>query len=418
MIALLRRRLLAPIFAFFALLGPAIITANVDNDAPGIATYSVAGAHFGYSILWLLWPTLVVLIVVQEICARMGVATSKGLADLIREHFGVRITVLLMLGLLATNFANTAAQFAGLAEAARLFGISPYLLVPVGAAAIWLLVTRGTYRIVERIFLVACLVYLAYPISGFLARPDWGYVLRESVTPSFSLAAPYLMTAVGIIGATVAPWMQFYLQATVVEKGTRVQSYPLAKWDIIIGGLFAVVVVLFIAVACAATLYEERRYITTAGQAAEALRPLAGRYASTLFAVGFLNAALFAASILPLSTAYVVCEGIGWERGLGRGFRGAPHFYFILTGLIVLGAGLVLVPGVPLLQILLLSQIMNGLLLPAVLIVMLVLVARVPLMGGLANSKRYSAFCWALCALIIVLDAVLLAVTALPRFAG
>jgi Mn2+/Fe2+ NRAMP family transporter len=414
-ILLLRRRLLAPIIAFFAVLGPAIITANVDNDAPGIATYSVAGAHFGYSVLWLLWPTLVVLIVVQEICARMGVATSKGLADLVRESFGVKVTAVLMLALLVTNFANTAAQFAGLAEAARLFGLSPYLAVPAGALFIWLLIVRGTYRSVERVFLVACLIYLAYPISGLLAKPDWGFVMRESVTPTFPISVPYLVVAVGIVGATVAPWMQFYLQATVVEKGTRAASYRLARWDVIIGGIFAVVVVFFITIACAATLHQAGRPITTAGEAAEALRPLAGRYASTLFAVGFLNAALFAASILPLSTAYVVCEGIGWERGLGRGFKGAPQFYLLFTGLIALAAGLVLIPGMPLLRILLTSQVMNGLLLPAVLVMMLLLVSRSGLMGEMANSRRYNAFCWGLCGLIIALDAVLLAVTFLPR---
>ena len=417
MITLLRRRLLAPIFAFFAVLGPAIITANVDNDAPGIATYSVAGAHFGYSVLWLLLPTLVVLIVVQEICARMGIATSKGLADLIREHFGVKVTVLLMLALLVTNFANTAAQFAGLAEAARLFGLSPYLLVPVGAAVIWLLVLRGTYASVERIFLLACLVYLAYPISGILAHPDWNDVLRQSVTPTFSVSLPYLMMAVGIVGATVAPWMQFYLQATVVEKGTRADAYRLARWDVIIGGIFAVVVVFFITVACAATLHTAGRQITTAGQAAEALRPLTDRYASLLFGVGLLNAALFAASILPLSTAYVVCEGIGWERGLGRDLRDAPHFYFLFTALVVLGAAVVLLPGAPLLRILLVSQVMNGLLLPVVLVLMLLLVSRTSLMGDLANSPRYNAFCWIICAFITALDLILLAVTFLPKLA-
>ena len=411
MIVLLRRRVLAPILAFLAVLGPAIITANVDNDAPGIATYSVAGAHFGYSVLWLLWPTLIVLIVVQEICARMGIATSKGLADLIRESFGVKVTVVLMLALLVTNFANTAAQFAGLAEAARLFGLSPFILVPVGAALIWLLVVRGTYRSVERIFLIACLVYLAYPISGILARPDWGFVVRQSVTPALSMSLPYLVIAVGIVGATVAPWMQFYLQATVVEKGTRAQSYRLARWDVIIGGVFAVAVVFFITIACSATLHAAGRRIATVAEAAEALRPLAGDYAAALFAVGFLNAALFAASILPLSTAYVVCEGIGWERGLGRGFKGAPQFYILFTALVVLGAGIVLLPGAPLLRILITSQVMNGLLLPAVLIFMLVLVSRRSIMGDLVNSRRYSLFCWLLCGLIVALDLVLLAST-------
>ncbi len=409
MIRLLRRRVWAPILAFFAVLGPAIITATVDNDAPGIATYSVAGAEFGYSVLWLLWPTLVLLIVVQEICARMGIATSKGLADLIRESFGIRITALLMLALLVTNFANTMAQFAGVAEAARLFGLSPYIAVPVGAALIWLLVLRGSYEVVERIFLVACLVYLAYPISGILARPDWGHVMQQSVTPAFRFTDAYLLIAVGIVGATVAPWMQFYLQASVVEKGTRAQSYGLARWDVIIGGFFAVIVVFFIVIACSATLHAAGARITTAGQAAAALRPLAGESAAVLFAVGLMNAALFAASILPLSTAYVICEGIGWERGVGRSFREAPHFYLLFTGLIVLGAGLVLIPGAPLLRILLLSQVMNGLLLPAVLVLMLVLAGRRSLMGELANSREYGLFCWALCGLIVVLDVVLLA---------
>ena len=415
MITLLRRRVWVPIIAFLALLGPAIITANVDNDAPGIATYSVAGAHFGYSVLWLLLPTLIVLIVVQELCARMGIATSKGLADLIRESFGVKLTVVLMLALLVTNFANTAAQFAGLAEASRLFGLSPYVAVPLGALLIWLIVTRGTYRSVERVFLIACLVYVAYPISGLLAKPEWGAVLRASVTPNFPLSLPYLTIAVGIVGATVAPWMQFYLQASVVEKGVRADSYRLARWDVIIGGVFAVLVVFFITIACAETLHAAGRNITTAGQAAEALRPLAGRYASTLFAVGFLNAALFAASILPLSTAYVVCEGIGWERGIGRDFRGAPHFYTIFTALVVLGAALVLVPGVPLLDILLMSQVMNGLLLPVVLVLMLVLASRRALMGDLVNSRGYNILCWALCGLVTALDLVLLASTFLPR---
>jgi Mn2+/Fe2+ NRAMP family transporter len=416
-IVLLRRRVLAPILAFVAVLGPAIITANVDNDAPGIATYSVAGAHFGYSVLWLLWPTLILLIVVQEICARMGVATSKGLADLIRESFGVKVTVVLMLALLVTNFANTAAQFAGIAEAARLFGLSPYVAVPVGAALIWLLVVRGTYRSVERIFLIACLVYLAYPISGILARPDWASVMKQSVIPTLSMSPAYLVIAVGIVGATVAPWMQFYLQSTVVEKGTRARSYSLARWDVIIGGVFAVAVVFFITIACSASLHAAGRRIATVGEAAEALRPLAGDYAAALFAVGFLNAALFAASILPLSTAYVVCEGIGWERGLGRGFKGAPHFYIIFTALVVLGAGLVLLPEAPLLRILITSQVMNGLLLPAVLILMLVLVSRRSIMGDLVNSRRYSLFCWILCAIIVALDLVLLATAFVPSAA-
>jgi len=413
-IRLLRRRVLLPFLAFFAVVGPAIITANVDNDAPGIATYSVAGAHFGYSILWLLWPTLIVLIVVQELCARMGVATSQGLADLIREHFGVKVTALLMLALLITNLANTAGEFAGLAEGARLFGLSPYLSVPLGALGIWLLVLGGSYRILERVFLVACLVYLAYPISGILAHPDWSEVGRASITPSFQTNLPFLAMAVGVLGTTVAPWMQFYLQATVVEKGTRAPDYSFARLDVIIGSLFAIIVVFFITLACAATLQREGIAISSAGQAAAALRPLAGQYASSLFAIGLLNAALFAACILPLSTVYAVCEGIGWERGVGRTFREAPHFYLLYSAIIVLGAGLVLLPRAPLLKIMLLSQVMNGLLLPAVLILMLLLVTRRSLMGELACSRGYAVFCWIVCAFIITLDLVLLATTFLP----
>ena len=414
MLTLLRRRLLLPLIALFAVLGPAIITANVDNDAPGIATYSKAGAVYGYSMLWLLWPTLVVLTVVQEICARMGVATSKGLADLIREQFGVKVTFVLMLALLATNLANTAGEFAGLAGGSEIFGLSRYVAVPLGALIIWLLILRGSYQSVERIFLVACLIYLAYPISGILARPDWHFVMRESVRPALTLDVDALAMAVGIVGTTIAPWMQFYLQASVVEKGTRAASYNLARWDVIIGSAFAIIVVFFIVIACAATIYPTKQ-IETAADAAKALGPLAGKYASTLFAVGLLNAALFAASILPLSTTYSICEGVGWERGVARTFREAPQFYLLYTGMIVVGAGLVLLPRAPLIRIMLFSQVMNGLLLPVILILMLLLVTRKSLMGELVASRGYAIFSWVLCALLIALDLFLLVTTVLGR---
>lgn len=415
MLRLVRMRVLLPLLALFSVVGPAFITATVDQDAPGIATYSVAGAHFGYSVLWLFWPVLILLTVVQELGARMGVATSKGLADLIRESFGVRVTFFLMLALLATNLANTAGEFAGLAEGAEMFGLSRHLAVPAGAALVWLLVVRGNYRSVERVFLLACLVYLAYPMSGIMARPDWGHVARQSFTPSFPMQLPYLVTAVGIVGTTIAPWMQFYVQAAVVEKGTRAARYGAVLVDVVLGSLFAVVVVFFITIACAATLHHQGQRIETAAQAAAALAPLASRYASTLFAVGLLNAALFAACILPLSTAYVVCEGIGWERGLDRPFREAPQFYLLYTALIALGAGLVLLPGAPLLRIMLFSQVMNGLLLPAVLVLMLLLVGRRQLMGSLAASRGYMIVCWTLAALLIALDLVLLVASFLPQ---
>lgn len=414
MFLLLRRRLLLPIIALFSVVGPAFITANVDNDAPGIATYSVSGAHYGYTLLWLLWPTLLVLIAVQEICARMGVATGKGLADLIREEFGVKVTVVLMVCLLATNLMNTAGEFAGIASGAGIFGLPPYVSVPAGALIIWLLVLRGTYRSVEKVFLVACLVYLAYPISGFMAHPDWATVLKRSAEVSLPLNLAAVTMAMGIVGTTVAPWMQFYLQAAVVDKGTTPREYTYARWDVIIGGIFAIIVVFFITVACAATIHPKGITITDAAEAAVALGPLAGDYASTLFAIGLLNAALFAACILPLSTAYSVCEGIGWERGVNQSFRAAPQFYVLYTGLIVLGAALVLWPGAPLLKIMLGSQVMNGILLPVVLVLMLRLAARRRLMHELTMSRGYLAFCWAVAAFLIALDLLLMATSFLP----
>ena len=410
--SLLRRRVLLPILGFLAVVGPAFITANVDNDAPGIATYSAAGAHYGYQVLWLLWPTLLVLIVVQELSARMGVATGKGLADLIREEFGPRITAWLMLALVVVNMTNTAGEFAGLAEGARIFGIPPQLSVPLGAFLVWVLVLRGSYQNVERIFLVACLVYLAYPISGFLAHPDWAEIGRQSVRITLLPETKFLATAVGIVGTTIAPWMQFYLQATIVEKGTRPAQYWAARWDVILGAIFAIVVVFFIMIACAATIYPLplTRDITAAG-AALALEPLAGKYASVLFAIGLINAALFASSILPLSTAYTVCEGIGWETGLDRKLRDAPQFYTLYALMIVVGAGIVLLPGAPLIRIMLFSQVLNGLLLPAILIVMVRLVTRKEIMGSLTASRGYAAVCWALTVLLIALDAYLVGVT-------
>ena len=411
--SLLRRRLLLPLFALAAVVGPAFITANVDNDAPGIATYSVAGAHYGYDVLWILWPTLLVLLVVQEISSRMGVATGKGLADLIREEFGVKVTLVLMALLIVTNLANTAGEFAGLAEGARIFGVPRLVSVPLGAFFVWMLVLRGSYQNVERIFLVACLVYLAYPISGVLAHPDWAEVARRSVTVTLHTDLAFASTVVGIVGTTIAPWMQFYLQATVVEKGTRPSQWRLARWDVIVGSLFAIIVVFFIVIACAATLHPAHQLITSAGKAAGALRPLAGKYASTLFAIGLLNAALFASSILPLSTAYTVCEGIGWERGLDRKFRQAPHFYTLYSALIIAGAGIVLLAGERLLTIMLISQVMNGVLLPVILIMMVRLVTRRRIMEALTASRGYAILCWVLVVLLIGLDVFLLGATVL-----
>jgi Mn2+/Fe2+ NRAMP family transporter len=401
---------------FLAVLGPGIITANVDNDAGGIATYSVAGARYGYPILWLLLPTALALIIVQEMCARMGVVTAKGLADLIRERFGVKLTVLLMAALLFTNWTNTAAEFAGIAASGEIFLARPYskfLFVPLSALLVWLLVVRGTYRILEKVFLGACVIYFAYPISAFLARPDWPAAGRGLLLPSGDLSPGYLAMAITVVGTSIAPWMQFYLQSSVVEKRVRIRHLRLSQLDTILGCLFAIVVAFFVTVACAATLHPQGIHVHDAKEAAEALRPLAGPYCSTLFAVGLLNASLFAASILPLSTAYYVCEGMGWERGLDRRFSEAKGFYLLYTALIALGAGAVLLPGASLLWIMLASQFANGLLLPAVLVLLVLLSSDRAVMRRFVNPRSYSALAWALTAALLLATLVLFAVAAL-----
>ena len=401
----------APLLAILAIVGPGIITANVDNDAGGIATYSLAGGNFGYRFIWSLLPVGVLLFVIQEMASRLGAVTRKGLADLIRERFGLRITFWLLFALLFTNLANTMGEFAGVASAGEIFGLSRYIAVPVAAALVWLMVVRGSYRSVEKVFLVACLFYVAYPISGFLARPDWSQVWQETVRPQVSLSAAYVTMLVGIVGTTIAPWMQFYQQAAVVDKGLTAKDLRFGRIDVLVGCVGALIVVFFIIVTCAATIHAHGQRVDTVGDAAEALRPLAGPYCAGLFALGLLNASLFAASILPLATAYQLAEGIGWERGLDRPFRAAPQFYLLYTALIVVGAGLVLLPGAPLLRIMLLSQVMNGLLLPVILVLMLLLATRRSLMGELVMSKPYAIFCWGLTVLLIVLDAFLLGST-------
>ncbi len=383
---------------FLAVLGPGIITANVDNDAGGIAVYSAAGANYGYRLLWALIPTMVALIVIQEMCSRMGVVTSKGLADLIRENFRVKTTVWIMAALVFTNATNTASEFAGLAAAGEILGVSRYLVVPLCAAFVWVLVVKGTYRLVEKAFLFACVIYLAYPISGFLAHPDWSEVSRQTFLPSLHADPGLLIMLISIVGTTIAPWMQFYLQASVVEKGTRPEQYAWGRFEVILGCVIAIVVAFFIVVACGATIFKTGQPITDAAQAAEALRPLAGAFCSILFAIGLFNASLFAASVLPLSTALAVCEGIGWERGVDRTFREAREFYLLYTFLIVIGAATVLLPGMShtsLLKIMLISQFLNGLLLPVLLVLMLRLINDRALMENRVNSRLYNIIAWA-----------------------
>lgn len=385
----------ARLAAILAVLGPGMITSNVDNDAGGIYTYSVCGARYGYRLLWVLVPVTIALIVVQEMCARMGTVTGKGLADLIREEFGLRVTFLLMMLVLFTNLGNAAADFAGLASALELFGVSRFVSVPIGAVAIWWLIVFGTYKSAEKIFLIACLVYLAYPISAFLAHPDWGAAIKGTLTPSIPADLPGLSMVVGIVGTTIAPWMQFYLQSSVVEKEAQIADYRGVKLDVVLGSIVAVAVAFFIVVACAATLHQAgMSQVATAADAAKALAPLAGAAATYLFAFGLAIASLFAACILPLSTAYSVCEGLGLEAGVNRKFKEAPEFYWLYTAIIVLPAGMILMPGVPLLPIILTSQVLNGLLLPVILIFMARLVRRRELMGGFVNGPLYNAVTW------------------------
>src|SRR3989442_3435629 len=395
---LLRRGWRSRLVLFLAVVGPGFITANVDNDAGGIWTYSVAGAQFGYSLLWTMIPITVALVVVQEMASRMGAVTGKGLSDLIREQFGLRVTFFLMVALVVTNILNVMAEFAGVASSLELFGVSKYIVVPAAAAIVWLLVVQGTYSSVEKIFLVASGFYVCYIIAGLLAHPDWRAAALATLTRPESVGIRnygYLYMVIGLVGTTIAPWMQFYLQASVVEKGVTARQYRALRWDVILGCLFAAVVAWFIIVACAATLHSVgRTEIRDAADAAQALRPLAGEYAYLLFAAGLFNASLFAASILPISTAYAVCEGLGLESGLDKRFEEAPAFYWLYTALIVFGAGVVLVPRFPLFHVMVLSQVANGVLLPFVLIFVLLLINDRELMGSYINSKWYNVVSW------------------------
>lgn len=408
----------AKIALFLSVLGPGIITASVDNDAGGIATYSIAGAHFGYALLWTLIPITVALVVVQEMVARMGVVTGKTLADLVREKFGVRPTFFLLVALVLANLGNTVAEFAGWASAWEIFGVSKYVSVPVGAVAVWFLVVKGTYRVVEKVFLVACLVFFTYPVASYLAGPDWGAVGRNLVVPVVRADGAYLTMLIGMVGTTIAPWMQFYLQSAVVEKNVQIENYSLTRVDVIFGCLVTDVVALAIIVACGATLFVNGIHVENAKDAAVALAPLAGKYASWLFAFGLANASLFAASILPLATAYSVCEGMGWESGIDKDFRTAPQFFWLYTGLIVLGAGTILYPGAPLILVMYLSQVVNGMLLPFVLIFMLRLINDRELMGEHVNSKAFNGIAWTATAVMIFLTGLLVLVTLFPGLPG
>jgi NRAMP (natural resistance-associated macrophage protein)-like metal ion transporter len=398
---------LARILLLLSILGPGFITANVDNDAGGIYTYAAAGSQFGYSLLWTILPVAICLTFAQEITARMGVATGKGLSELIREEYGIRITSLLMIGLVLCNIGDVVSEFAGVASSVQLFGVSKYISVPIAAVLVWLLIVYGDYKRLEKIFVVLSFLYIAYIVTAVLARPDWPFALKHIVRPPrFEQLRnrEYLYLSVAIIGATIAPWQQFYLLASIVDKGAARSDLKLAQADAIFGSIFSVLIAAFIVIACAATLFSHGLFqINDAADAASALRPLGGEYAYALFAFGLLNASLFAASILPLSTAYTVCEAMGFESGLSRRFREAPVFYWLYTLLIVVGAGIILVPNAPLVKLAVLSQVLNGVLLPFVLVFMLLLVNKRSLMDELTNSRPYNIVAWSLTAIITVL---------------
>jgi Mn2+/Fe2+ NRAMP family transporter len=408
-----RKRLLA----YLAILGPGMITANAGNDAGGIATFASVGADFGYSLLWILIPITISLGIVQEMCARMGAVTGKGLADLIRERFGVRWTALIMLALLIANAGVTVSEFVGIAAATELFGVSRRISVPLAAIVVWWLVAKGSYKRVERAFLLMSLVFLGYIVSAFLARPNWSAVAIGLIRPEFKLEHAFLFTFVAVIGTTISPYMQVYVQSSVVEKGVTVENYSKTKTDVWVGTVFAILIVFFIVVSTASTLHRAGIQITTAADAAHSLRPLAGRYAETLFGLGLFGASMLAAGVLPLATAYSISEALGFEKGVSRSFREAPIFLGTFTFLVAVGAAIAIIPNLPLIRVLLVTQVINGLLLPIVLFAVLRLVNNRELMGSHVNGPLYNIAAWLTAILVTILSVLFILITLFPGIA-
>ncbi len=393
---------------FFILIGPGIITSNVDNDAGGITTYSLAGAEFGLKLIWTLIPIMIALIVIQEMCARMGVVTGKGLSDLIREKFGAKITFYLMIGMFLTNMGNAISNFAGVAAGMEIFGVKKLISVPISAFLVWWMVVKGTYKSVEKAFLVACVFYISYIITGIIIKPDWSNVFEELINPKLDFKSDEITMVIGLVGTTIAPWMQFYLQASIVEKGIKIEEYKFARFDVVMGSIVVHIVAFFIILVCAETLYKNGIKIETAKDAALSLAPLAGKYCTFLFAFGLVNASLFAASILPLSTTYLICEALGWEVGIDKKFVEAPQFYGIYSLMILLGAGIVLYPNFPLIPIMYFSQVINGIVLPFVLIFMLLLINDKKLMMNHTNGPIFNIISWATSIIMIIFSTILL----------
>ena len=393
---------------FLTIVGPGVITGSVDNDAGGITTYSVAGAHYGYDLLWTLLPAFVALVVIQEMNARMGIVTGKGLADLIRENFGIKITLFIFICLFIADIGNTAAEFAGVAGSMNIFGVNKYVIVPLTAMLVWFMVVKGNYHITERIFLLLSGFLLLYVVSALMAHPNWGEISQAIVHPRVHGGTEYLSLVIGVIGTTIAPWMQFYMQSAVIEKGLTIENYRYVKWDVMLGGILTITVAFFIIVACAATLHKAGITIEEAKDAAAALKPLAGSLASILFAGGLFVASAFAATILPLATAFYICEAFGFEAGIDKKWKEAPAFYTLFTAIIIIGVIIILIPNVPLIKITIWSQTLNGILLPVVLISMIRLVNNRDVMGEYTNSTLSNVIGWATTVTIILLTMALL----------
>jgi Mn2+/Fe2+ NRAMP family transporter len=403
-----RKSILKRIAIFLAILGPGIITGSVDNDAGGITTYSVAGAVYGYNLLWTLIPSFIVLLVIQEMNARMGIVTGKGLADLIRENAGVKVTFFIFVGLLIADIGNTTTEFAGIAGSMEVFGVSKYIAVPAMGVLIWLLVVKGTYQIAERIFLLFSVSLLMYVVSALMGHPHWGEIGHSIIHPKMEMNSQSMAMIIGIIGTTIAPWMQFYMQTSVIEKGLDMKQYKYSLVDIVVGCIATVVVAFFIIVACASTLNKNGIQINEAKDAALALKPLAGELASQVFAFGLFIASIFSATILPLATAFYVCEAFGFEAGIDKKWDEAPEFYVLYTGILILSAGIILLPNAPLILISLWSQVINGMLLPVVLICMIMLVNNKKIMGQYVNKPFNNVVGWSAVIVLIGLSLILL----------
>ena len=406
------------IIIFFSVMGPGIITGSVDNDAGGITTYSVAGAEYGYNLIWTLIPSFIALLTVQEMNARMGIVTGKGLADLIRENFGVKITFYIFACLLIANIGNTATEFAGIAGSLMIFNVSKYISVPVSAVIVWIIVIKWDYRRTEKIFLIFSFCLLSYIVSAVLADPDWSSIGHSIVSPEIQYDEKYLTLVLGLVGTTICPWMQFYMQSSVIEKGIKIGDYKFAIIDVAVGAVATVVVAFFIMVACGATLHVNNVSISEAKDAAMALRPLAGDFASILFAFGLFIASIFSATILPLATAFFVCEGFGFEAGIDKRLRDAPQFYILFTLIMLVSVVIILLPNAPLIDITIWVQVLNAILLPVVLICMMIVVNKADIMGEYVNNRMQNFVGILITSVLIILSIILLVYPLIKRAAG